>query len=383
MKQRDEHLTMPLVTEARRAAGRPEPEEAAEPVSAPAWLIRLEGGTPERAVRALVERLRGLGLAAAFHEIGGGLVAVGEAEREALLQGLAGGQLEGRLIAVDSPYRLVRRDAAPQGSLVRIGGQVVGQGFTLIGGPCAVESRAQILAAARSAAAAGLNLLRGGAFKPRTSPYAFQGLGMRGLELLAEAGRASGLPVVSEILDPSHLERMYPLVDAFQVGARNMQNFELLKALGDVDRPVILKRGPAATLEEWLLAAEYLLAGGNGQVLLCERGIRSFNSNTRYTLDLATAVQAKSLTHLPVIIDPSHATGLPQLVAPMAAAALAAGLDGAMFEFHPQPEAALSDGPQALRLEEVERMVRRLRAMEAALGDLAAEQRETGAPGPS
>lgn len=378
MSKRDEPLTMPLVGPAKVAGAPVDPRAADEPARASAWLIRLEAGAPERTVRSLVERLRGQGLEAACHDIGGGLVAVGRAEREQLRQGLEATALAGRLIAVETPYRLVRRDAAPEGSIVRIGARAFGRGFSLIGGPCAVESRLQIQAAARAAAGAGIHVLRGGAFKPRTSPYAFQGLGLRGLELLAEAGRASGLPVVSEILDPGHLERMYPLVDAFQVGARNMQNFELLKALGDVDRPVVLKRGPSATLEEWLLAAEYLLAGGNGQVLLCERGIRSFNTNTRYTLDLATAVQAKALTHLPVIVDPSHATGLPELVPPLAAAALAAGLDGVMFEFHPQPEAALSDGPQALRVEALDAMVERLRRVEAALAE--AGLREAGLP---
>lgn len=363
MSHSEQHLTMPLLTDLGASHAAPQAPEAAD-----AWLMRLSPGMSERAVQVLVERLRGRHLEAACHDLGAGLIAIGAARRDSLEQALLETQVTADLIAVDTPHRLARRDAVPAGSRVRIGGVTVGAGFALIAGPCAVESRAQILAAARAASQAGVHILRGGAFKPRTSPYAFQGLGMRGVELLAEAGRATGLPVVSEILDPSHLERMYPLVDAFQVGARNMQNFELLKALGDMDRPVILKRGPSANLEEWLLAAEYLLAGGNGQVVLCERGIRSFNTNTRYTLDLATAVQAKTMTHLPVIIDPSHATGRPELVAPLAFAALAAGLDGVMFEFHPQPESALSDGPQALSIAQLNDLAARLATMAEALG---------------
>lgn len=372
MPKSDRPLTMPLLND-RLAV----PDAPGLPRESGAWLVRLSPGASERAVQGLADRLRGRLLEAAFHDLGSGIVSIGAARRDMLEQTLIEAGVAADLIAVDTPHRLVRRDAVPAGSRVRVAGATFGQGFVLVGGPCAVESRAQIQSAARAAARAGIHVLRGGAFKPRTSPYAFQGLGMRGVELLAEAGRATGLPVVSEILDPSHLERMYPLVDAFQVGARNMQNFELLKALGDVDRPVILKRGASATLEEWLLAAEYLLAGGNGQVILCERGIRTFNPNTRFTLDLATAVQAKSMTHLPVIIDPSHATGRPELVLPLACAALAAGLDGVMFEFHPHPEAALSDGPQALRIEQLDELTQRLarlaegigRGMEPARGD--------------
>ncbi len=363
MSHRNQRLTMPLLNDRVGAA---EASEAAQ--GSGAWLVRLKPGVSERAVQGLADRLRGRMLEVACHDLGSGILSIGEARRDVLEQALVDTGVAADLIAVDTPQRLVRRDALPAGSRVRIGGATVGAGFALIGGPCAVESRAQIMTAARAAARAGVHVLRGGAFKPRTSPYAFQGLGMRGVELLAEAGRATGLPVVSEILDPSHLERMYPLVDAFQVGARNMQNFELLKALGDVDRPVLLKRGASATLEEWLLAAEYLLAGGNGQVILCERGIRTFNSNLRYTLDLATAVQARSLTHLPVIIDPSHATGRPELVPPLACAALAAGLDGVMFEFHPHPQSALSDGPQALHLDQLDDLAQRLSRLAAALG---------------
>jgi 3-deoxy-7-phosphoheptulonate synthase len=216
--------------------------------------------------------------------------------------------------------------------------------------------------------AAGANILRGGAFKPRTSPYNFQGLGMRGLELLAEARSRTGLPVVTEIMDPHLIEPMYPLVDAFQVGARNMQNFDLLRALGDADRPVVVKRAPSATVEEWLLAAEYVLSGGNERVILCERGIRTFNNTTRYTLDLASVALVKRETHLPVIVDPSHATGDPVLVGPCALAALAVGADGVMVEVHDDPKLALSDGQQALTIDAFARLMDSLRAMAPSTG---------------
>jgi 3-deoxy-7-phosphoheptulonate synthase len=347
--------------EAKGAAAPPEPE-------AP-WLIALASGAAEREAQVLVEGLRLQGVAATWHDLGHGVICLPAAQRVQAEAAVAESGLAARLIRVETPYRLARRDALPQGSRVALGGvEFGGQRFVVVGGPCAVESRQQIQTCARLCGEVGIPVLRGGAFKPRTSPYAFQGMGLRGLEILAEAGRDYGLPVVSEVVDPAHIERMYPLVDAYQVGARNMHNFELLKALGDVDRPVVLKRGPAATLDEWLLAAEYVLIGGNSQVILCERGIRTFNANTRYTLDLATAVQAKGLTHLPVILDPTHATGRPELVAPLALAGLAAGLDGLIFEFHPQPELAKSDGPQALRPEALPGLMAQLAAVAAATG---------------
>jgi len=269
----------------------------------------------------------------------------------------------------DTRYRLARREVAPAGSLVDVSGVTFGgERFVVIAGPCAVESRAQVLAVAQATARAGASMLRGGAYKPRTSPYEFQGLGFHGVELLAEARAATGLPFFTEVMEVAQVEPMYPLVDGFQVGARNMQHYELLKALGDVDKPVLLKRNPGATVEEWLLAAEYLLKGGNARVILCERGIRTFNRNTRYTLDLAAMAVAKRATHLPVIVDPSHATGDPALVLPMARAALAAGADGVMVEVHPEPEVALSDGFQALLPAELEDLVIHLAAMAPLMG---------------
>ncbi|HTS79885.1 MAG TPA: 3-deoxy-7-phosphoheptulonate synthase [Myxococcaceae bacterium] len=243
----------------------------------------------------------------------------------------------------------VLRSARPSGTRVAIGPvEIGGPAFVVAAGPCAVESGPQTEAVAEAVAASGAHLLRGGAFKPRTSPYAFQGLGEAGLAILGRCGGRHGLPVVAEVLETSQLASMIDHVDVLQVGARNMQNFALLRALGKVRRPVLLKRGFAATVDEWLLAAEYLLDGGNTQVILCERGIRTFETATRNTLDLASVALVKQRSHLPVLVDPSHATGLRELVIPMALAAAAAGADGLLVEVHARPDEALCDGRQAL-----------------------------------
>lgn len=248
-----------------------------------------------------------------------------------------------------SVYRLVSRASRAADSIVRVGNVLVGgTGFTLIAGPCAVESREQIEEAAHAVRAHGAHVLRGGVFKPRTSPYSFQGLGFAGLELLVAAGRAVGLPVVTEVLSPEQVRPVAQSADLLQVGARNMQNFELLRELGRIDRPVLLKRGPSSTIDEWLAAAEYILAQGNGQVILCERGIRTFENATRSTLDLSAVPVLRERTHLPIIVDPSHGTGRRALVAPMAWAARAAGAHGLIVEVHPDPAQALSDGDQSL-----------------------------------
>ena len=246
--------------------------------------------------------------------------------------------------------------------------EIGGPGFVVVAGPCAVESAGQTESVAAAVAAAGAHLLRGGAFKPRTSPYAFQGLGEEGVTILGRSGTRHGMPVVAEVLDTSQLASMIDHVDVLQVGARNMQNFALLRALGKVRRPVLLKRGFAATVEEWLLAAEYLLDGGNSQVVLCERGIRTFETATRNTLDLASVALVKQRTHLPVLVDPSHATGLRELVIPMSLAAAAAGADGLLVEVHGEPEAALCDGRQALTPALFSELMHRLPPVLAALG---------------
>lgn len=249
----------------------------------------------------------------------------------------------------DLAYPLAARTARPEGSVVEIGGVPFGgRELVVIAGPCAVETAEQVHAAAHAVAEAGARVLRGGAFKPRTSPYAFQGLGVEGLHLLAEAGRAAGLPVVTEVLATEDVAVVAEHADALQVGARNVQNFALLKALGRAGRPVLLKRGMSTTIEELLMAAEYVLAHGNPDVILCERGIRSFDPSTRNTLDLAAVPVLAALTHLPVVIDPSHGTGRRDLVAPLSKAAVAAGADGLIIEVHPDPDTAWSDGPQSL-----------------------------------
>ncbi len=262
----------------------------------------------------------------------------------------------------------VLRSARPAGTRVTVGPvEIGGPGFVVAAGPCAVESPAQTESAAEAVAAAGAHLLRGGAFKPRTSPYAFQGLGEAGLAILGRSGGRHGLPVVAEVLEASQLASMID-VDLLQVGARNMQNFALLRALGKVRRPVLLKRGFAATVEEWLLAAEYLLEGGNSQVILCERGIRTFETATRNTLDLASVALVKQRSHLPVLVDPSHATGLRELVIPMALAAAAAGADGLLVEVHGNPDEALCDGRQALTPQMFSELMERLPALLQAVG---------------
>jgi 3-deoxy-7-phosphoheptulonate synthase len=235
-------------------------------------------------------------------------------------------------------------------------------------GPCSVESREQLVRTARSVAASGASLLRGGAFKPRTSPYAFQGLGIDGLNLLDEGRRHTGLPIITEVMEPAQVERVAETADILQIGARNMQNFPLLKEIGRSPKPCMLKRGLSATVEEWLMAAEYIMHAGNPNVILCERGIRTFETATRNTLDLSAIPLVKRLSHLPVIADPSHGTGHRYLVQPMALAAAAAGADGLLIEVHPEPDTALSDGPQSLTLEGFEQLMHTLERVLTAIG---------------
>jgi len=246
--------------------------------------------------------------------------------------------------------------------------EIGGDGFVVIAGPCAIESGEQIRQAAELVSSNGGHLLRGGAFKARTSPYTFQGLGLDGVKLMREAADLYSMPMITEVLSERDVDAMEPYVDAFQVGSRNMDNTALLKQLGQLDKPVLLKRGFAATIQEWLLAAEYVIVGGNNQVVLCERGIRTFSNETRFTLDLAGALYARQQTNLPVIIDPSHATGNPQLIPSLAAATLAAGLDGLMVEVHPNPEVALSDAEQALSPELFTEMMSQLQRLSVATG---------------
>jgi 3-deoxy-7-phosphoheptulonate synthase len=260
----------------------------------------------------------------------------------------------------------VDRASRAEDTVVQAGGLLIGgSGFVVAAGPCSVESREQITDTAHFVRDHGAHLLRGGVFKPRTSPYAFQGLGWQGLDLLVAAGRETGLPIVTEVMAVEQVHRLAQVADILQVGARNMQNFDLLRELGKVDRPVLLKRGLSSTIEEWLGAAEYILAHGNQQVILCERGIRTFESATRNTLDLSAVVVLRERTHLPVIVDPSHGTGFRPYVAPMAWAARAAGAHGLLIEVHPTPEKALSDADQSLTFAEFAALMRHLAAVPA------------------
>ncbi|MBQ7849513.1 MAG: 3-deoxy-7-phosphoheptulonate synthase [Clostridia bacterium] len=266
---------------------------------------------------------------------------------------------------VQEPYKKANRKFHPEDTVVDCSGVPVGGGmFQIIAGPCSVETEEQIVTVARAVKEAGATLLRGGAFKPRTSPYAFQGLHGDGLRLLKLARQETGLPIVTEIMDAAHLD-LFEDVDVIQVGARNMQNFELLKVLGRTNKPILLKRGLANTIQEWLMSAEYIMAGGNDKVILCERGIRTYETATRNTLDLSSVPVLKEKTHLPILIDPSHATGVARLVKPMAMAATACGADGLMIEVHNDPKRALCDGAQSLTPDEFADVVRRVRAVRA------------------
>lgn len=273
-----------------------------------------------------------------------------------------------KVIKVSEPYKLAGRRFQPKDTVVEVGGRKTGGGhFTVMAGPCSVESEEQILSVARDVKQSGASFLRGGAFKPRSSPYAFQGLGLTGLELMKIAREKTGLPIVTEIMSPGYADAFERDVDIVQVGARNMQNFDLLNTVGELGKPVLLKRGPSCTIDELLMAAEYILKGGKSQVMLCERGIRTFETATRNTLDLSAVPVLKAKSHLPVIVDPSHGTGHWHLVAPMALAAVAAGCDGLLIEVHNQPEKALCDGQQSLTPFLFDRLMTQVTAIRAAL----------------
>ncbi|MER3409871.1 MAG: 3-deoxy-7-phosphoheptulonate synthase [Thermoleophilia bacterium] len=274
-----------------------------------------------------------------------------------------------QVLPILKPYKLVSREIVPDGTVIEVRGRRVGHGwFGLIAGPCTVEYREQTLETARAVASAGATMLRGGAFKPRTSPYTFQGLGHAALEILREAREETGLPIVTELMDPRHVEDVAEVADVIQIGARNMQNFLLLSELGRADRPVLLKRGPSASVEELLMAAEYVAKEGNDRIILCERGIKTFERSTRYTLDLGSVAVLKHETHLPIIVDPSHAAGRRDLVLPLARAAAAVGADGIIVEVHPRPEEALCDGPQQVPAAEFGAFAREIRELVALMG---------------
>lgn len=274
-----------------------------------------------------------------------------------------------KVISILTPFKLVSREFRQENTVVRAGNAVFGdKSLSIIAGPCAIEGYEQLLETAIAVKKAGAAMLRGGAYKPRTSPYSFQGLEQEGLEILKAVSQQVGIPVISEVTDPRAVELMSRYVDMLQVGTRNMQNFVLLKEVAKSGRPVLLKRGISATIEEWLMAAEYIMAGGNGQIVLCERGIRTFETYTRNTLDLNAIPLVKHLSHLPVIVDPSHGTGNWRLVSPMSKAALGAGGDGLIIEVHPCPEEAVSDGKQSLTPNNFEQLMNELQLVAAAIG---------------
>jgi len=283
---------------------------------------------------------------------GAGRVAIGVVGNQGYVEDAAISRLPGvsHVIHVTKPYKLVSRDFSPENTVVTIGELKVGEGCppVIMAGPCSVESEEQVFSTAEVVKKAGAHILRGGAFKPRTGPHNFQGLGEEGLKMLSEAGKANDMPVVTEVMRIGQLDLVCKYADILQIGARNMQNFDLLKEVGKIDRPVLLKRGMCATIDEFLAAAEYILVAGNSRVILCERGIRTFETATRNTMDLAVVPLVKEKSHLPIIVDPSHATGKSSLVTPMAVAGIVVGAHGVMVEVHPQPECALSDGLQSL-----------------------------------
>jgi 3-deoxy-7-phosphoheptulonate synthase len=314
-------------------------------------IINMSEGATEQEIQHVIDRVKEAGFQA--HVTRGTeraiVAAVGSGGRRHELEALAAAAGVAEVVPIAQPFKLVSRQVKPLRTVVDVGGVKIGDGsFVVIAGPCSVESREQIFSTAQAVKAAGATLLRGGAYKPRTSPYEFQGLGVEALRLLREVSAHSGLPVVTEVMSTEDTDLICEHVDMLQIGARNMQNFALLRRLATVKKPILLKRGPSASVKEWLLAAEYLLAGGNPDVVLCERGIRTFETETRNTLDLAAIALARELSHLPVIADPSHGTGRRSLIAPTSRAAAAIGADGIIVEVHPCPERALSDGAQSL-----------------------------------
>jgi 3-deoxy-7-phosphoheptulonate synthase len=328
-----------------------------------------KGASPE-AVQRMARRVEELGLKA--HVIVGTertvIAAVGE-KRNGEREKLESYEEVEKVVPILAPYKVASRETKPEPTSVQVRSLKVGGGHVgVIAGPCSVESEDQILTAARAVKRAGAAALRGGAFKPRTSPYAFQGMKEDGLKLLAVAREATGLAVVTEVMTPNHVPLVVEYADVLQIGARNMQNYNLLQAVGETRKPVLLKRGPSATMDEFLLAAEYILDQGNKEVMLCERGLRTFETHTRFTLPLATVPYLHQKTHLPIVVDPSHGTGIASLVAPMCLAAVACGADGIIVEVHPDPHNAMSDGAQSLTPEAFEQTMQQCRKVAEAVG---------------
>jgi 3-deoxy-7-phosphoheptulonate synthase len=339
-------------------------------------IIVLKPGATEDQIAHVVDRVESLGLRAHLSR-GTYRTIVGVIGDESQLQSAPLEAIPGvaQVVPILPPYKLASSEAHPEPSVVEVAKVKIGGGhLAMIAGPCAVEGAARMDTIARAVKAAGANLLRGGAFKPRTSPYAFQGMGEDGLKILREAGDQHGLPIVTEVMDPRRVELVHRYADMLQIGARNMQNFNLLTEVGQTHKPVLLKRGMSATVKDLLMSAEYILSEGNSSVVLCERGIRSFDTSTRNLFDVAAVPACKLLSHLPIIVDPSHATGRPELIGPCALAGIAAGADGVHIEVHDCPEEALSDGPQALLPKQYAELVAQIRALAALLGKTISER---------
>ena len=326
-------------------------------------IVNMKRAATEEEINHVIDRIKECGFQA--HVVRGEertiIGAVGSSGRRSEIEALRAAPGVAEVIQISHPFKLVSRQLRKEHTVVDVGNKKIGNGsLVIIAGPCSVESREQLLETARAVKASGADMLRGGAYKPRTSPYDFQGLGVEALRFLEEASKETGLPIVTEVMSEADVEVVAEYAHMLQVGARNMQNFSLLRKLASVKKPILLKRGPSATVKEWLLAAEYLLAGGNHNVVLCERGIKTFETATRNTLDLAAVALVKELSHLPVLADPSHGTGLRSLIVPMSKAAAAVGADGLIVEVHPCPERALSDGPQSLDLPGFETLMKEM-----------------------
>ncbi len=333
-------------------------------------IIVLKAGTSDAEIEDVCARIERMGYRA--HTIRGELRAVvgaiGDDRGKERLKALESLEYVEAVQPILQPFKLASREVRREPTIVPVDGvRIGGPEVVVMAGPCSVESREQVLEIAQRVKAGGARILRGGAFKPRTSPYSFQGLEEEGLKYLAEAKRETGLPVVTEVMEPEKVELVAQYSDVLQIGARNVQNFSLLRRVADTKKPVLLKRGMATSIQEWLLSAEYVLAGGNPHVILCERGIRTFETATRFTLDLNAVPVVKKLSHLPVVVDPSHGTGYWEYVESMAMAGVAAGADGLIVEVHPRPEEALSDGPQSLKPERFDALVERVRRVARAL----------------
>jgi len=334
-------------------------------------IVVMTADAPQEAIDEVVGLIKEIGYTPHLlaGEIQTVVAAVGDGREKSRIESLESLKHVERVVPILKPYKLTSRETISSNSIIKVGNtKIGGSHITVMAGPCSVEGEDQIIKVAKAVKEAGANILRGGAFKPRTSPYSFQGMAEEGLKLLALAREETGLPIITEVLNPRELDLIYKYTDILQIGARNMQNFSLLKEVGKMDKPVLLKRGLSGTIDEWLMSAEYILSEGNREVILCERGIRTFETATRNTLDLSAIPVVKEKTHLPVIVDPSHGTGYWQYVSDLAKAGVAVGADGLMIEVHDKPEVAFSDGAQSLKPKRFAKLMDELRPIAKAIG---------------